>query len=52
MVENRPVLNIVQHGLLILGAALFVFPIYVAFIASTHTARVSGSALVLSVVAC
>ncbi|MDM8164308.1 sn-glycerol-3-phosphate ABC transporter permease UgpE [Roseovarius sp.] len=47
MVENRPVLNIVQHGLLILGAALFVFPIYVAFIASTHTAREVGSGIPL-----
>lgn len=47
MVENRPLLNIVQHGLLILGAALFVFPIYVAFIASTHTAREVGSGIPL-----
>ena len=47
MVENRPVLNVVQHGLLILGAALFVFPIYVAFIASTHTAREVGSGIPL-----
>ncbi|KZY39201.1 glycerol-3-phosphate transporter [Roseovarius sp. HI0049] len=47
MVENRPLLNIVQHGLLILGAALFAFPIYVAFIASTHTAREVGSGIPL-----
>lgn len=37
MVENRPFLVFFQHVLLILGAALFVFPIYLAFVASTHT---------------
>jgi sn-glycerol 3-phosphate transport system permease protein len=37
MVERRPVLNAIQHGVLILGAAIFVFPIYLAFVASTHT---------------
>jgi len=37
MVENRPFLVFFQHGLLILGAAIFVFPIYLAFVASTHT---------------
>ncbi|MEQ8293569.1 MAG: sn-glycerol-3-phosphate ABC transporter permease UgpE [Roseovarius sp.] len=47
MVENRPLLSIVQHGLLILGTALFAFPIYVAFIASTHTAREVGSGIPL-----
>jgi sn-glycerol 3-phosphate transport system permease protein len=36
MVEKRPLLTFVQHGVLILGAALFVFPIYLAFVASTH----------------
>lgn len=36
MVENRPFLTFVQHAVLILGAALFVFPIYLAFVASTH----------------
>ena len=36
MVENRPLLTFVQHAVLILGAALFVFPIYLAFVASTH----------------
>jgi sn-glycerol 3-phosphate transport system permease protein len=37
MIENRPVLNFLQHAVLILGAAIFVFPIYLAFVASTHT---------------
>jgi sn-glycerol 3-phosphate transport system permease protein len=37
MVERRPYLVFVQHTVLILGAAIFVFPIYLAFVASTHT---------------
>ncbi len=36
MVENRPLLNILSHLVLILGVVLVAFPIYVAFIASTH----------------
>jgi sn-glycerol 3-phosphate transport system permease protein len=36
MVEHRPVLKIATHTLLILGAVVIVFPIYVAFVASTH----------------
>ena len=36
MVENRRWLNVVAHLMLILGVALVVFPIYVAFIASTR----------------
>jgi sn-glycerol 3-phosphate transport system permease protein len=36
MVENRPWLNILAHAILILGVAIVVFPIYVAFIASTR----------------
>ena len=43
MVERRPFLTVIQHAVLILGAAMFVFPIYLAFVASTHTAaEVSG----------
>lgn len=38
MVENRPWLNVLTHVVLILGVVLVVFPIYVAFIASTQTA--------------
>ena len=37
MVENRPFLLVFQHGLLIVGVAIFVFPVYLAFVASTHT---------------
>lgn len=36
MVENRPLLNILTHAVLILGVAIVAFPVYVAFIASTH----------------
>ena len=36
MVENRPFLNFVTHGVLILGLIIIVFPIYIAFVASTH----------------
>jgi sn-glycerol 3-phosphate transport system permease protein len=36
MVENRPFLNVLTHLVLIIGVALVVFPVYLAFIASTH----------------
>ncbi|VTU24614.1 L-arabinose transport system permease protein AraQ [Variovorax sp. PBS-H4] len=37
MVERRPGLTVLSHVVLILGIAIVVFPIYLAFIASTHT---------------
>ncbi|MBS0341646.1 MAG: sn-glycerol-3-phosphate ABC transporter permease UgpE [Proteobacteria bacterium] len=37
MVERRPGLTILSHVVLLLGIALVVFPIYLAFVASTHT---------------
>ena len=37
MVENRPGLTILSHVVLILGVLLVAFPVYVTFIASTHT---------------
>ncbi len=37
MVERRPIFDALQHAVLILGAAIFAFPIYLAFVASTHT---------------
>ena len=37
MVEKRPLLDLVSHGVLILGAALVAVPIYVTFVASTLT---------------
>ena len=36
MVENRPWLTFLTHGVLILGVLVVAFPIYVAFVASTH----------------
>jgi sn-glycerol 3-phosphate transport system permease protein len=35
MVENRPLLNFVAHAVLIVGALVIAFPLYVAFVAST-----------------
>jgi sn-glycerol 3-phosphate transport system permease protein len=37
MVENRPGLTILSHVVLMLGVLLVAFPVYVTFIASTHT---------------
>ena len=36
MIENRRLFDFVAHAVLILGVAFLAFPIYVAFIASTH----------------
>ncbi|HKQ27241.1 MAG TPA: sn-glycerol-3-phosphate ABC transporter permease UgpE [Burkholderiales bacterium] len=35
MVENRPLLNLLTHGVLILGVLAVAFPLYVTFVAST-----------------
>ncbi|MDA8107370.1 MAG: sn-glycerol-3-phosphate ABC transporter permease UgpE [Betaproteobacteria bacterium] len=35
MIENRPWLGFVRHAVLIAGVALVMFPVYVAFVAST-----------------
>jgi sn-glycerol 3-phosphate transport system permease protein len=37
MVEHRPWLNILTHTVLIAGAFILAFPIYVTFVASTHS---------------
>jgi sn-glycerol 3-phosphate transport system permease protein len=37
VVENRPLLTLFSHAILILGVAVVAFPLYVTFIASTHT---------------
>ncbi|MBP7566512.1 MAG: sn-glycerol-3-phosphate ABC transporter permease UgpE [Burkholderiaceae bacterium] len=37
MVERRPTLGILAHGIMILGVLIVAFPLYLAFIASTHT---------------
>jgi sn-glycerol 3-phosphate transport system permease protein len=39
MVENRPLLTILSHVVLILGVAIVAFPVYVTFVASTHTVQ-------------
>jgi sn-glycerol 3-phosphate transport system permease protein len=36
MVENRPFLTFLTHLVLIVGVVVIVFPVYLAFIASTH----------------
>ncbi len=38
MIENRPILNLLAHLVLILGVAMVALPVWVAFTASTHTA--------------
>ena len=38
MVERRPILDFVSHGILLLGVAIVAFPLYLTFVASTHTA--------------
>jgi len=37
MVEHRPVLTFFTHAVLIMGTLILAFPIYVTFVASTHT---------------
>ncbi len=36
MIENRPLLTFLTHAFIILGLVIIVFPIYIAFVASTH----------------
>jgi sn-glycerol 3-phosphate transport system permease protein len=38
MVERRPVLTLLTHVLLLLGVMIVAFPVYLAWVASTHTA--------------
>lgn len=38
MVENRPWLKFFTHFTLIIGVVIVLFPVYIAFVASTHTA--------------
>ena len=39
MIEKRPGLTVLSHLVLILGVVIVAFPLYVTFVASTHTAR-------------
>jgi sn-glycerol 3-phosphate transport system permease protein len=36
MVENRPILDLIGHLILIAGVAVVILPVYIAIIASTH----------------
>ena len=38
MVERRPWLNVLSHLILIIGVLVIAFPVYITFVASTHTA--------------
>ena len=38
MVERRPTLGILAHAILIVGVLVVALPVYIAFVASTHTA--------------
>jgi sn-glycerol 3-phosphate transport system permease protein len=44
MIERRPFLDFISHLVLILGAAIVVFPIYIAFVAATQTAEQAAAA--------
>jgi sn-glycerol 3-phosphate transport system permease protein len=43
MIERRPILDAISHLVLILGALIVIFPLYVAFVASTQTAEQSAT---------
>ena len=38
MVERRPLLDFASHAIMLIGVAIVAFPLYLTFIASTHTA--------------
>ncbi|MCX7241680.1 MAG: sn-glycerol-3-phosphate ABC transporter permease UgpE [Burkholderiales bacterium] len=39
MVERRPLLDMLAHAIMVVGVLIVAFPLYLAFVASTHTAR-------------
>jgi sn-glycerol 3-phosphate transport system permease protein len=39
MIERRPGLTFISHAVLLIGIAIVAFPVYLTFIASTHTAQ-------------
>lgn len=39
MVERRPVLGFISHAVMLLGVFVVCFPLYLAFVASTHTVQ-------------
>lgn len=40
MVENRPLITILSHAVLLLGILIVAFPIYMTFVAASHTSEV------------
>ena len=39
MVERRPLLQLLSHFILLVGVLVVAFPVYITFVASTHTAQ-------------
>ena len=39
MIERRPLLDLLAHAVLIVGVLVVAFPVYITFVASTHTAQ-------------
>jgi sn-glycerol 3-phosphate transport system permease protein len=39
VVERRPLLDLLAHAIMVLGMLIVAFPLYLAFVASTHTAQ-------------
>ncbi len=39
VIENRPLLTFVSHAILVIGVVIVALPVYVTFVASTHTAE-------------
>ena len=39
MVERRPWLDVLSHAILIVGVLVIAFPVYITFVASTHTTQ-------------
>src|SRR6476660_621459 len=39
MVERRPLLDVLSHGVMLVGVLIVAFPFYLTFVASTHTAQ-------------
>src|SRR5262249_38624818 len=50
MVERRPTLGLLAHAVLIVGVVIVAFPIYLAFVASTHTAAEIAASRPLSLI--
>ncbi len=46
MIENRPLLNLISHLILCLGVLVVAFPIWIAFVASTHAPEALNSGTV------